>query len=89
MRLLLDNNLSPRLVGVLVVVGWDVVHVRKLRLQAAHDENVPQAARDDDRILSVLIPISGLCRRPRVLPDRQWCSSGGSSVDELRILPHN
>ena len=27
MRLLLDNNLSPRLVDVLAKDGWDVVHV--------------------------------------------------------------
>jgi predicted nuclease of predicted toxin-antitoxin system len=26
-RLLLDNNLSPRLVDVLAKDGWDVVHV--------------------------------------------------------------
>jgi predicted nuclease of predicted toxin-antitoxin system len=51
MRLLLDNNLSPRLVAVLVGVGWDVVHVGKLGLQVARDEVVLQAARDDDRIL--------------------------------------
>lgn len=46
MRLLLDNNLSPRLVGVLVGMGWDVVHVGKLGLQAARDEVVLPAARD-------------------------------------------
>jgi hypothetical protein len=40
MRLLLNNNLSPRLVGVLVGMGWDAVHVRKPGLQAAHDEVV-------------------------------------------------
>lgn len=51
MRLLLDANLSLRLVGVLVGVGWDVVHVRKLGVQAAHDEVVLRAAWDSDRIL--------------------------------------
>lgn len=30
MRLLLDNNLSPRLVELLTAAGWDVEHVRTL-----------------------------------------------------------
>jgi len=51
MRLLLDNNLSPRLVEVLSAEGWDVVHVRPLGLQAATDKIVLQSARDDARIL--------------------------------------
>jgi len=50
MRLLLDNNLSPRLAPVLGAVGWDVIHVRTFDLQRAADE-VMRAARDDDRIL--------------------------------------
>jgi hypothetical protein len=37
---------------------------------------------------SVLTPISVHCWRVRVPPDRQWCSSGGSSVDESRISLH-
>lgn len=51
MRLLLDNNLSPRLCGLLARNGWDVVHVRTLGLQAATDRDVMAAARNDDRIL--------------------------------------
>ena len=51
MRLLLDNNLSPRLVDVLAQDGWDVVHVGSLGLRAASDRVVLQTARDDDRIL--------------------------------------
>lgn len=51
MRLLLDNNLSPRMVNMLTVVDWDVVHVRSLGLQAARDEVVLQTARDQDRVL--------------------------------------
>lgn len=51
MRLLLDNNLSPRLVDVLAEEGWDVVHVRGFGLQAAPDEVVLWTAREDGRIL--------------------------------------
>lgn len=51
MRLLLDNNLSPRLVDALAVVGWDVLHVRALGLHAATDAVVLQAALADSRTL--------------------------------------
>jgi predicted nuclease of predicted toxin-antitoxin system len=51
MRLLLDNNLSPRLVEVLGKEGWDVVHVRELGLHAATDRVVLDTARADDRVL--------------------------------------
>jgi predicted nuclease of predicted toxin-antitoxin system len=50
-RLLLDNNLSPRLADVLGKEGWDVVHVGALGLRAASDRLVLQAARDDGRVL--------------------------------------
>ena len=42
MRLLLDNNLSPRLVDVLSKEGWDIVHVGSLGLRAASDRVVLQ-----------------------------------------------
>ena len=51
MRLLLDNNLSPRLVDVLSKEGWDIVHVGSLGLRAASDRVVLQRARDDGRVL--------------------------------------
>jgi predicted nuclease of predicted toxin-antitoxin system len=50
-RLLLDNNLSPRLVDVLAKEGWDVAHIGALGLRAASDRLVLQAARDDGRVL--------------------------------------
>src|SRR5450759_2674713 len=50
-RLLLDNNLSPRLVGYLRNAGHDVVHVRDHGLQAAPDEQVLGIARQQDRTL--------------------------------------
>jgi Domain of unknown function (DUF5615) len=51
MRLLLDNNLSPRLVELLTLAGWDVAHVRALGLRAATDKVVLEAARNDHRVL--------------------------------------
>lgn len=51
MRLLLDNNLSPRLVDVLSAAGWDVVHVASLGLRSAPDRAVLDAARHDGRYL--------------------------------------
>ena len=52
MRVLLDNNLSPRLVSILSASsGWDVVHVRDLGLRDAMDEAVLESARSNQRIL--------------------------------------
>lgn len=51
MRLLLDNNLSPRLVELLGSAGWDAVHVGTLGLRAASDKIVLRTAHDDGRIL--------------------------------------
>ncbi len=51
MRLLIDNNLSPRLVAALTAAGWDATHVRALDLHFARDELVLQTAQDDDRVL--------------------------------------
>ena len=51
MKLLLDNNVSERLVGLLKPAGWDVVHVRPLGLAAAKDPVVLETAREAGRIL--------------------------------------
>jgi predicted nuclease of predicted toxin-antitoxin system len=51
MRLLLDNNLSPRLVELLNREGWDVAHIRPLGLRAATDKVVLRTAQDDNRVL--------------------------------------
>jgi predicted nuclease of predicted toxin-antitoxin system len=50
-RVLLDNNLSPRLVPLLEALGWDVAHVGTLGLQAAPDADVLDAAQRDGRVL--------------------------------------
>jgi predicted nuclease of predicted toxin-antitoxin system len=51
MRLLIDNNLSPRLAERLRVAGHDVVHVRDIGLQAATDGIVLERAQTENRVL--------------------------------------
>ena len=50
-RLLLDNNLSPRLAEQLRAAEHDVTHVRDLGLRAAPDTAVMQAAAAEARVL--------------------------------------
>lgn len=53
MRLLLDNNLSPQLVGLLAPGGHEVEHVRDHGLHAAGDEDVlARAARQGQVLVS-------------------------------------
>lgn len=51
MRLLLDNNLSPRLARTLREAGHDTEHVRDHGLQTASDPAVLQRAREHDQVL--------------------------------------
>ncbi len=51
MRLLPDNNLSPRLRPLLEAAGHDVAHVGDLELAAASDSEVLKRARDEQRVL--------------------------------------
>lgn len=51
MRLLIDNALSPRLTEGLRDVGHDVVHVRDIGLQSATDDEIFDAAANDDRVV--------------------------------------
>lgn len=51
MRLLLDNNLSARLIPLLASEGWDVVHLAQLGLRDADDDVVLEAARRQSRVL--------------------------------------
>lgn len=51
MRLLLDENLSEKLVPLLVAGGHDVVHVRQLGLAGTLDPDVLDHAKRDERIL--------------------------------------
>ena len=51
MRLLLDQNLSPLLVDLLVEAGHDVVHVQSLGMHAADDSEILQVAVDESRVI--------------------------------------
>jgi predicted nuclease of predicted toxin-antitoxin system len=51
MRLLLDNNLSPRLSVLLREAGHDTQHIRDQGLKAASDEVVLEYARSHRRVL--------------------------------------
>lgn len=51
MRLLLDKNLSFRLVAVLEAGGHDVVHVDYLDLEQAADDVILERARELDRVI--------------------------------------
>ena len=51
MRLLLDNNLSPRLVEPLVAAGHDVAHVRDHGMASADDPSVLALAVETLRVL--------------------------------------
>ena len=77
MRLLLDNNLSPRLVDVLAKEGWDVVHVGALGLRAANDRVVLEAVRDDGRILISADTDFGTLLAAPTRPARRSCSYAG------------
>jgi predicted nuclease of predicted toxin-antitoxin system len=50
-RLLLDENLSPRLVELLAATGHEVAHVRELGLQSATDEDIFDRAAADRSVL--------------------------------------
>lgn len=51
MRLLVDENLSPRLIPLLVDQGHDAVHVSELGLASASDEDVFAAAVQSNRTI--------------------------------------
>jgi predicted nuclease of predicted toxin-antitoxin system len=51
MRLLLDNNLTPKLVSLLAEVGHDVTHVRDHGMAAADDSSVLALAKATRRVL--------------------------------------
>lgn len=51
MRLLIDQNISRKVAGLLRAAGHDVVHVRDIEMHTALDEVVLEIARADRRVL--------------------------------------
>ncbi|RNI17048.1 hypothetical protein EFY87_19665 [Flexivirga caeni] len=87
MRLLLDNNLSPRLREFLE--GYDVEHVRNLGMAAAPDDEVIARAEQDRRVLvsadtdfGQLLAVSG-ARLPSVVLLRR---QSGRRVEQIADL---
>ena len=87
MRLLFDQNLSPRLVGTLSDVYPDSIHVRDVGLQAADDENVWNYARDFGLVLvskdSDFHQRSFLFGHP---PKVVWIRRGNCSTSEIEAI---
>jgi predicted nuclease of predicted toxin-antitoxin system len=51
LKFLIDNALPPRLADLLLTVGYDAVHVRAYKMQAATDAEILVLALDEDRIV--------------------------------------
>lgn len=87
MKLLLDNNLSPRLVSLLAAAHTEVAHVREFQMQRADDAAIWTLAKergftivskdDDFRQRSLL---SG--HPPKVI----WLRVGNRSTDEILAI---
>jgi predicted nuclease of predicted toxin-antitoxin system len=88
MRLLFDQNLSPRLVSTLSDVYPDSIHVRDVGLQAADDEDVWNYARDLGLVLvskdSDFHQRSFLFGHP---PKVVWIRKGNCSTSEIEAIP--
>ena len=52
MKLLLDNNLSPQLIGLLALHGYEVEHVRDHAMRTAPDEAVMELAVEHSLVLA-------------------------------------
>lgn len=87
MKLLFDNNLSPRLVGILSDVYPDSAHVQQFGLAAAPDTNVLDFALERDFIL---VSKDSDFFDPRLVRGRAtkivWLRRGNCSTDEIQVI---
>ena len=87
MKLLLDHNLSPRLVSLLRDLYPSSVHVREVGLQAAIDETVWNYARDHGFV--IVSKDVDFHQRSLVLgapPKFVWIRLGNCSTDDILSL---
>ncbi|WP_177191413.1 DUF5615 family PIN-like protein [Nocardioides luteus] len=88
MRLLLDENLSEKLVPLLIAGGHDVTHVRQLGLAGTLDPDVLDlAVRAVSASWSRRTPISARSWRGPTQRHPPSSSSGASSADVSTRLP--
>ena len=87
MRLLFDQNLSPRLVSLLADLFPDSVHARELGLQAAKDKYVWRTAKQEGYVLvskdKDFHERSLMAGHP---PKVIWIRLGNCSTDEIASL---
>ena len=87
MRLLLDNNLSPRLVGLLEDSPYEIIHVRAIDLARASDRQVWDYARTNDYVIvskdADFHQMSFLFSAP---PKVLWIRRGNCTTDEIAAL---
>ena len=87
MKLLLDNNLSPRLVSLLAGQFSTILHVRALNLASAVDRQVWDYARTNDYVIvskdADFHQMSFLFGAP---PKVIWIRRGNCTTDELAKL---
>lgn len=87
MKLLLDHNLSPRLVAKLSAAFPGIIHVRDVGLEAASDEAVWEfALRNDCAIVSKDSDFHQLAFLQGPPPKVIWIRLGNCSTSEIEAL---
>ena len=87
MKLLFDENLSPRLIGLLSDIFPDSVHVRDVNLSSASDDDVWKYAGDHD--FAIVSKDSDFHQRSFLLvnaPKAIWIQVGNCSTAQLEEI---
>ncbi len=90
MRLLLDQNLSPRLLAVIADLYPGSTHVRQVNLQAADDDTVWQYAAEHG--FTIVSKDADFHERSFLLgypPKVIWIRRGNCSTDEVAAILRN
>lgn len=90
MRLLFDQNLSPKLVSLLIDIFPDSTHVQNVRLDTANDIELWEYARDNDYL--IVSKDSDFSDRSMVYgysPKVIWLRRGNCSTDAVAGILRN